>query len=351
MPRPFSRIAIVKLSSIGDIVHTLPALHTLRVNYPQAYIAWLVEDRFKELLEGHPDLDEVIPVSLKSWKNNFFRYGVYPAALLDIFWFGQDLRQCLFDLVLDFQGLIKSGLITKMTGAPTKVGFAFTRCKEFMNYFFTNEHAPREERDVHVVEKNLSLLKVLEVEPTAINFPLTWGEADKDFAQKFWASVEATASTPWVAFNPGAGWPTKRWPVTYWAELGDKLMGAGLSRVLLCWGPGEEFLVDAILPLMKYKPVVLPRTSLKQFLAVLERVSLLVSGDTGPLHLAAAIGKPVVGLYGPSDPWRNGPYGQGHRVITSGMDCQYCWKRGCAHVDCMSRITPEEVFTAVKDGL
>lgn len=351
MPRPFSRIAIVKLSSIGDIVHTLPALHTLRLNYPKAYIAWIVDDRFEELLQGHPELDEVIAVPLRRWRKDFFRYGLYPAALLEIFWFGQDLRRRLFDLALDFQGLIKSGLVTKMTGASTRVGFAFTRCKESLNYFFTDEHALPEEEDRHVVEKNLSLLKVLGIESSEVRFPLAVDEAHKDYAQKFWASLNTGGGQPWVAFNPGAGWPTKRWPVQYWAALGDLMMAEDFCRVLLCWGPGEKHLVETISQLMLHKPVILPATGLKQFLAVLERVNLFISGDTGPLHLAAAAGKKVLGIYGPSDPWRNGPYGEGHRIITAGMDCQPCWQRACDSLFCMDKIAPEEVLAVVKDML
>jgi lipopolysaccharide heptosyltransferase I len=339
------KILILKFSALGDVVHTLPVAATIRKSLPDAYIAWMVEERFQELLDGNPDIDQVIPIRTKVWRKNWNSQSL--REVLDTL---KILRQHKFDLVLDLHGLLKSGIIAKLSGARTRTGFHRKNCKEKINALFTNQKNPYMAGGIHVVDMYLTLLQTAlgRVEETKL-FPLQIPEkVDAKGADFF---NENLPQSPVIGINPGAGFETKQWDLKRFAELADRISAELGYSILLTWGPGEEFKAQQISAHMKQKSWIAPPTSILESIALYKRMALLVSCDSGPLHLAAALGVPTVSIFGPTDPVRNGAYGINHEAVYKVLSCSFCWKKTCplGTKECMKQVTVDEVFQAVKD--
>lgn len=304
------RIAIVKLSSLGDVLHALPVAHALRRHFPQAHLTWIVEAREYAILKDQPDLDAVVPVDTRLWRRLIWRPAGAREVVLKLSRLRQRIRQARFDVAIDLQGLIKSGLLTAYTGAPMRIGFALSHCWEPLNALCTTHRVTPPRHAVHVVEQYLSLLEPLGV--NAASSPVWELPSDPEAERRIDEFLVEQGVKPrdrLVALNPGAGRPTKRWPVDHFARLAERLAVEVGARVLLPWGPDEEGLARAISAQMTSPPLMAPQTTLPELSALLRRCALMVAGDTGPLHLAAALGTPCVGLYGPTRAERNGPYG------------------------------------------
>ncbi len=316
MPSP-RRIGIVKLSSLGDVVHALPVLAALRRALPDARLAWIVEAREAALLEGHPDLDDLVPVDTRRWRRQIRRpSGLYSVgrALRDVV--GR-LRRLELDVALDLQGLMKSGVITRMTGAPRRIGFAQAHCRERLNAVFTNRRVAPPPGAVHAVDRYLALLEPLGVAPGPVQFRLpARPEADRRM-ESFLGEQGVKRRDRVVALNPGAAREEKRWPIGHWRALAERLHAEGDARLLLLWGPDEAHMVRAIKTGLGVPAILAPPTDLHELSALLGRSSLVVAGDTGPLHLAVALGASALGLYGPTRAARNGPYGPRARGLQS----------------------------------
>ena len=316
------RLALVKLSALGDVIHTLPVARAIRRAYPEAELSWLVEAREAAVLRDHPDLDHVIPVDTRGWRR---LRGPAGAGSL---WAGlRELRSALralrFEVAVDAQGLIKSGIITRLTGAPLRVGFAAARCKERLSALFTNRHVLPPPTATHVVEQNLALLGGLGIRTGVPEFlipprPEAQRRMDEFLAEAGWKPGDRL-----VALNPGAGQPGKQWAPERFAAVGERLGSEAGARVLLLWGPAESHLARQIALGMRGpgraagRPLLAPPTDLDELAALLRRVRLMVAGDTGPLHLAAALCTPALGLFGPTSAVRNGPYGPRCRALQS----------------------------------
>jgi lipopolysaccharide heptosyltransferase I len=297
-------IALVKLSSLGDVVHALPAAGALRRSFPRARLTWIVERREAALLRGNPALDEVVPVDTRGWRRVRTPVGALAAAgaLAEL---RRHLAGARFDVAVDLQGLLKSGILTMATRAPLRIGFAAGRCREPLAALFTNRHVSPAADARHVVEQNLALLEPLGVSGARIEFPLPTHAAAETRAEDFLAAAGLKPRDRLVVVNPGAGRPDKRWPADRFRDLARRLAGDAGAAPLVVWGPEERELAEAIAG----GPVALaPPTDLDTLLSVLRRASVVVAGDTGPLHLAAALGVPCVGLYGPTSAERNGPW-------------------------------------------
>jgi heptosyltransferase-1 len=278
------RLLVIRLSAFGDVIHTIPAVVALREALPQTEIAWAVEPAYAELVEIVARV-KAIRVSLKRW--SFARIG---AAR-------RDVRG--FSTAIDFQGLIKSALIASSSGAADRYGFAKDVIREKPAAWFLNQHATID-RSKHVVEWNLELARTFV--PAIARVP----EVDfTPFANDPSGQLARFANR--IVLLPGAGKPGKQWPVERFAELAKRIG----SDALVVWGPGEESLARAI------GAEVAPPTNFRELAFVLRHSKLVIGADTGPLHLAAALGTTLIGLYGPTDPARNGPYGQPDRVVSS----------------------------------
>jgi lipopolysaccharide heptosyltransferase I len=325
------RFLVVKLGSLGDLVFTLPAVAALRRSFPDARIDWVVERRWDPLLEGNPDLNDVILLDR----------GAGP-MLFSIL----RLRRARYTCAIDFQGLYKSTLLALATGAPRRVGFAWRFAREpAAAAFYTQRVAPR---GVHMVEQNLALVEALGARPADYRFPVrVRPAADAKLRQK----LAERGLENFFVLSPGGGWRSKCWPAERYGALHRELAARYGWRGVVSFGPGEEPLADAVRAAAgEPAPVVLP-LDVAQLIALLRRARLVVAGDSGPLHLAVALGAPVVGLYGPTTPERNGPFSKDDIVIRNARPEETTLRRGRHYSPAMLSITVEQVFEAVERRL
>jgi lipopolysaccharide heptosyltransferase I len=342
------KILIIKLSALGDVVHTLPIPRTLRQEYPDAYISWMIEERYQELLYNNPDIDEVIPIRTKVWRKNWNR-----ETFNEILQIIKSLRQKKFDVVFDLHGLIKSGIIAMLSGAKTKVGFHRKNCKEKISSIFTNIKGPYMAGGIHVVDMYLTLVQsALGIQNVVKQFPISSPEAQEQKIEGFFQSHPELTAKPIVGINPGAGFESKLWEIERFAKLADRIVDAMDYSILLLWGPGEEQKAKQIAASMKQKSWVAPATTIQESIALYKRLKLLVSCDSGPLHLCSALDIPTVSLFGPTDPVRNGAYGLHHETVYKMLPCSFCWKRKCplGTDECMQKVTVDDVFEAVRSN-
>jgi lipopolysaccharide heptosyltransferase I len=308
-------VALVKLSSLGDVVHALPVAVALRTRRGGTRITWIVEAREAAVLQGHEAIDEILAVDTRRW-----RRARGPADLVramhELVALRRRLRGACFDAVLDLQGLLKSGLVSAATGAPLRVGFAAARCREPLSALFSNRHVAPAASVGHVVDQYLAVLVALGIPGGKPQFRIP---VDPGAAARMDGALAALGVKPrdrLVVVNPGAGRVGKRWPFECYRELVRRLREEAAATTVVVWGPGERETAQAIAA-GGTGAVLAPPTSIPELAGLLRRATTVVAGDTGPLHLAAAVGTPCVGLYGPTRAERNGPYGPGHRTLQS----------------------------------
>ena len=293
---PANSFLVIRLSSLGDIVHALPAVSALAEIPGGAQVDWLIEPRYKILLEGNPHLRSVIEIETR---------GSYAALLNAV----RNLRSKTYDAVIDFQGLLKSALLGRLARAVERVGFAEPWLREpLAGAFYTDQvRLPDAE---HVVEENLGLVKRWGADPAHRNewrFPLPDPPGARDRVEEKLKNL-GVQNSDLLIVNPGGGWAAKRWPAENFAALLAKLAPACPLTPVVTYGPGEEALAEAILQGSGNPSAVSVATDIPEFIALARRAKLFVGTDTGPLHLSAAVGTPIVGIYGPTNPKRHGPF-------------------------------------------
>lgn len=338
------RVALIRLGAMGDCVYTFPVVSALKARFPEGEIVWIVEARNQDIPRLHPGVDEVIVVDTKRWRQGLFS-GMFGRVAEEAGAIRRSLRQRTFDIALDPQGLIKSGAIAWLTQAPVRIGFARVACREGMNVLFTTRRV--EPPDGHIVRKNLSLLAPLGVKVQSPDFGIrVTGDAEaRILAMLQQAGIGQGDQV--VGIHPGVGHHRKRWDPDRYAQVGDRLQDREGARVILTAGPGEEALARRVASRMRIGPVIMPPLRAEELAAFLSRCDLFIGGDTGPLHLAAALGCRTVAIYGPSDPIRVAPAGEGHSVHKKQCPCG--WKPGlyfnrhCPDVPCLGAITVDEV--------
>jgi len=344
-------ILIVKSSAIGDVTHTLPALSALRRHYPEARITWLVEEAAAAIVEGHRALDRVLIAPRKSWERSL-KAGRLREALRGVRGFLRQLRDTHYDLLIDFQGLLKTSVWVFLARAERKVGFGRGMQHAEGSYLFLNERIPAVDMNIHALDRGLILLERLGIPrcPPVFDFPIN-AENEAD-AVALLEESGVRAEDPLVAINPMTRWPTKLWEDERFAQVADRLLEEGL-RVAFTGSKADQGAIDRITSLMG-RPVIRfdGKTSLKTLAALYRRARVVLSTDTGPMHVAAAVGTPVVALFGPTAPWRTGPYGGQHTVLRAGVGCSPCFKKRCLTKDyeekaCLRRITVDQVVAAV----
>jgi len=311
------KLAIVKLSSLGDVIHALPVAHALRRARPGMHLAWIVEAREYALLKDHPDLDVVVPVDTRLWRRLIWRPSGARQVVGKVARLTSRIRSAGFDVAIDLQGLMKSGLLTAYTGAPVRIGFSADRCRERLNCLFTNRRVRPPAHSVHVVDQYLSLLAPLGVEPGPVAFNVPIPALAERRMDDFLGEQGVKRQDLVVAINPGAGRADKRWPVAHFRALADRLAQEPHVKILLLWGPDEVHMARQIRDGLQARAILAPPTDLHELAALLRRSALMVANDTGPLHLAAALGTASVGLFGPTSAARNGPYGPRGRGLQS----------------------------------
>lgn len=342
------RILIVKLGSIGDIVHTLPALAAMRRALPDSEISWVVERRSSEILKDNPLLDRLIEVDTKALRRGLMSGETLRAPRQQL----RLLRASAFDLALDFQGLLKSSLAARLSRAQRVYGFARDALREPASRFLVH-HTVAVPPESHVIRKNLTLVK------GALGISVPDDAADFEFpiAVSREHELEAQAAAGgtkggYAILNPGGGWPTKLWSVDKFGALADQLWNRFRLHSLVTYGPGEAGLAAQVLAASNSGSTRALCLSLKGFLALVKDAHVYIGGDTGPTHLAVAAQTPVVGLFGPTEWWRNGsPNPDDICVERTDIDCRAdCHRRACSKWICMD-IDVERVLHAVTDRL
>jgi lipopolysaccharide heptosyltransferase I len=349
--KAFERILIIRLSAIGDVVRTLPAVNALRDRFPTTHIAWVVEEKAQDVLLHQPEIDETIVFQRDRWKKGIVNPLGFLRTIGEVYRFVKGLRDKHYDIAFDFHGILKSGLISYISGANQRVGFDRGYCKDWSYLFNNRKVRPRSNR-ISRFERNFALLSPLGLDGGRGDVDLHVSQEDVEYVDQFFRSRRPGMSSPLVAIHPGTSPKTtyKRWTSTKYSELADRLVEELKVAVLFTWGPGEKVMVDEVRARMRRDSMMVPETlSLKQLAEILRRCSVYVGNDTGPMHIASLVKTPVVGIFGPTDPIVNAPYeGTPHIIVRKDLPCSPCHNRGCKDVKCMKAISSQDVFDAAK---
>lgn len=322
------RIVLIKPSALGDIVHALPVLTALRQRFPKAHIAWVVQRAYEPLLRGHPDLSEIM----------LFERRGGPVAFLCLL---AELRERQFDLAVDLQGLLRTGAMTAATLAPVRLGLEGAR--EGSRHFYTDVLSLADRDRMHAVDRYWHVAEAFDVaeSPKQFRFP------NDERARRWIDETMSRWPRPWIAVAPGARWETKRWPVEHFAALATRAQQRFGGTVVLAgnrdWDSTLEFRgphVDLV-----------GETSLPQLVALLAAVDVLIANDSGPLHIAAALGTPVVAPYTCTQVARHGPYGQFQQAVATTVPCAGSYLKRCERLDCFRELTPDRLWPALAEVL
>jgi lipopolysaccharide heptosyltransferase I len=325
-----NKFLIVRLGSLGDIIHAVPVAAALRRAFPQASIDWLVDMRHREFVELVPVVNRRIVVNTSSATSLSSALG--------------DLRRARYDVALDLQGLLKSGVLARLSGASRVIGFPADLLREKAARFFYTETAG--DTAPHVIDKNLSMLKAVGVRMPDVEFPLD--DRSRGVAAEARLRLGIADGQAFAVLNPGAAWPNKRWPPVYFAEVSRALAKRHGLRSLVLWGPGEEQIANAVVAASDNTAAVSPATSVADLISLMKAAALMISGDTGPIHIAGAVGTPLVGIFGPTDPQRNGPWTEEDLVVSRYRACACHYQRQCRISGwCLLDISPREVMDLV----
>jgi lipopolysaccharide heptosyltransferase I len=330
-----NRFLIVRLGALGDIVHGIPVAAALRNQYPQAHIDWLVDARYLPLLDLVQCLDRRIPIDPRDLRRGRARRS----GFLEIV---RELREAQYDACIDLQGLLKSAMLARAVRAGRTIGFPRRHLREGMaRLFYTDAPDPGTAR--HVIDKGLALLAPLGVDDLRVHFPI--GIPRTPAVE----SVIGRFPGGYAIINPCAAWPNKRWPPERYGAVASAVrVQFGVPSIVL-WGPGEQPLASAVAAASLGAAEVAPPTSVPDVIGLARHARLMISGDTGPLHLAAAVGTPIVALFGPTQPERNGPWSPLDISISRAAQCSCLYERRCRRkTPCIDDIATDEVIDAAR---
>lgn len=344
------RVLIVKTSALGDIVHALPVLDYLHQASPDIEVDWVVEERFREILDGNPLVSSIFTVDTRKWRKKLSS----PATWKEM----GDVRAALqarsYKIVFDIQGNFKSGIITWLTGCSRRYGFDHDAVREAFNLRCTSNKVPLRRQDHHVSDRSLRVVSVpfgKEYAGFALTTDIVTTPEDDEAA----TLLLATMSDGLVfLFHHGTTWKTKLWNEAGWIELGRELLESyPEATILFSWGGDEERkTAERIAAGIGRQARILPRLSIKGFAALLKKVDLMFGGDTGPVHIAAAVGTPTVSFYRATDGKRNGPRGQMHRIVQSPLTCTRCLHKECNKDEqCRQSISAAAMMQAARELL
>jgi heptosyltransferase I len=337
---PARRIALIKPSALGDIVHSLPVLTALRHRYPQAHITWVVNRSYDPLLRGHPDLNATLP-----FDRGVARHGWKP-ALATFGQFLQEFRRHRFDLVIDLQGLLRTGIMAAASGARRRVGLSSSR--EGAIWFYTDVIKVPDFDSIHAVDRYWLVADALGVGSLPKSFHVPIPETERAWVN----SILQTCPRPWMMVGVGARWVTKRWMPEHFAVLVRQAQEKFGGTVVLVGGPEERSLAHRVAGQLS-GPVrdLAGETTLAQLAALLDRADVMVANDTGPLHLAVALGRPVVAPYTCTRALLTGPYGFPAHAVETTIWCRGSYLKKCARLECMTELTPARLWPVLQEIL
>jgi len=340
------KFLVIRLSAIGDVVRTLPAVKGLRERYPDAYIAWLVEEKSSNILLDSPYLDRVMVFPRRELVGSAGSRASPAARAGSLRRFIRELRVESFDTVLDFHGIFKSGVLARLSGAKERIGFARGYTKEF-NWLFINRAVVPPGRRINRYERNISLVESLGAAPSNLDVTIVVPEAAKRGVEEFLGQFDD--SKPLVAMHPATSRPFKHWEPEKYARVADRLLTDGIAHVLVTYGPGEEDVARRVVAQMQSGAApIMKAGSLREYAWLIKRADVYFGSDTGPMHIASTMCTPVVAMFGPTDPVVNSPYRQPHHVLYKALPCSPCSERRCSRdLECMTSITVEEAYDAI----
>jgi len=358
----FSRTLIIKPSSMGDIVQALPVLTALKEKRPGARVWWLVGKPFAGLLEGHPRLEGVIAFD----RERFGRIAQSVSTAILFMRFLKDLRRRRFTAVLDLQGLFRSGLLALATGAPDRVGLRSAR--ELAALFYTVEvpvpaspgRSPAvpgrsPDREMHAVDRYMALAKHVGLDMPKSSDHLPVAAEARARARHALEAAGLEPGAPYLVVCAHARWQTKLWPRDRFVRVIDEVHRRVGARAVIIGDRAAAASAGQMVRASSSAPLDLAgRTTLKELVAVIAEARVMVANDSGPMHIAAAVGTPTVAIFGPTSPARTGPYGPGHRVVAGRAVCSPCYRRECPlggseAVRCLKNVSVEEVVELVID--
>lgn len=329
---PERRFLILRMSALGDIIHTLPAVHALRESFPRSTIDWLVDEKWNTILQGNPDINNVIAMNRASWRN--------------VLATTRELRRRRYDTALDFQSLYRSAVLGLFSGAPQRIGFDSQYSREpGAAFFYTKRVSPKRK---HKIEHNIELAESLGAHATQVCFPLCVNPQAADEVRNV---LRVKGVKGYFVLSPGGGWASKCWPAERYAALQKELARRHGWTGVISFSPSERHLAEIVRRESGSPEPVVEMFDMAQLIPLLKNAELFVGGDTGPLHLASALGAPVVGLYGPTDPARNGPYSRDDLVVRKASPEETTYKRGRTPSRSMLAITVDDVLEAVERRL
>lgn len=326
------KILVIKPSSLGDVVHSLPFLNALRDSFPKVEIHWIIARGLEGLLDGHPMINKLWIINKDVWKQI---RGVRTTIkeLRSLF---KSLKAEKYDLVIDLQGLLRSGILAKATGAPARIGFKEAR--EGSRIFYT--HTVNAGKDVHAVDRYLEIAKFLGCDISDIKFP-------------FPLSFNSQLSTPnlqlekYAVIVPGARWETKRWHPESFGQLASMMH----VKSIVVGGESDADIAGIVVRNSDGNAIsAAGKTTLKELIEIMRNARFVVTNDSGPMHIAAALNVPVFAIFGPTNPLRTGPYGKSHVIIRKGLECSPCYRKKCKGIKCMEMIGAKEVADIIRQN-
>jgi lipopolysaccharide heptosyltransferase I len=331
--KPLRKILVIKPSSLGDVVHSLPFLNALRDSFPKAEIHWIIAKGLEGLLEGHPMINKLWIINKDNWK----RIKAVRTTIKELRSLFKSLKAERYDIVIDLQGLLRSGILAKASGAPVRIGFKEAR--EGSRMFYT--HTVKAGKDVHAVDRYLEMAKFLGCDTSEVKFP---------FPLSFTSQLSPLSfqlPDKYAVIVPGARWETKRWHPERFGQLASMMH----VKSIVVGGESDADIADIVARNSCSNAVsIVGRTSLKELIEVMRNASFVVTNDSGPMHIAAALNVPVFAIFGPTNPLRTGPYGKPHVIIRKELECSPCYRKKCKGIKCMELIEAKEVADIIRQN-
>ena len=328
------KILVVKPSSLGDIVHSLPFLNSIKACFPKAEIHWVIAKGLEGLLECHPMVDRLIIINKDMWK----KLSRTKETIKEVKQLLKDIRNERYDLAVDLQGLLRSGVITMASRAPLRIGFSEAREGSRLFYNVRVEGG----RDVHAVERYMKIAGALGCDEKNILFPFSLCNSELHTIEDMRSEIKEYA-----VIVPGARWDTKIWAAGNFGRIASLLP----IRSIVIGSRSDTLRAEEVVQTSGGKAISLAgRTSLKELIEVMRHARLVISNDSGPMHIAAGFQVPVVAIFGPTSPVRTGPYGTSNIVVESNAECAPCFRKKCKDMKCMRGITAEYVYESIKNS-